>query len=70
MKTKWERRDWLRFAAIGSVVPATAHVPVTAQTPPANDDLAAAKSAQQSNRAALEKVKLDMATEPAFSFKA
>lgn len=64
MKTKWERRDWLRFAAFGAVSP------LSAQTPAPSDDLSAAKAAQQSNRTALEKVKLEMATEPAFSFKA
>jgi hypothetical protein len=57
-----QRRDWLRLAAVTSVASAVKAQPA--------DDLAAAKAAQQSNRAALAKVKVEMAVEPAFSFKA
>lgn len=48
---------------------AVSSVASTVKAQPA-DDLAAAKAAQQSNRAALAKVKVEMAVEPAFSFKA
>lgn len=64
-KSDWQRRDWLRLAAVTSVASA-----VKAQNTAATDDLAAAKAAQQSNRAALAKIKVEMAVEPAFSFKA
>lgn len=62
---KLKRREILLAAAAASA-PGTA-----AQTPAAGSELLElARRAQKTNREALEKVKLPMAAEPAFTFKA
>lgn len=59
------RRDLLL-----ATVAATNLSPATAQTAPTADDLELTRRAIQANREAMAKVKLSMAVEPAFQFKA